>query len=88
MWYYICDSNTEPEIADVICIENGNPAYLSKQSIPLTDLPDNATIFPYNFTCTGGESSLCNCSTQPQECSSGSVLAVRCDRPGKSIKYI
>ena len=87
-WYHICADEFTLEAADVICKENANTTAHSYQSVNRPTAPFNYAIYPKRFVCTGNEMSLCDCTTTNQVCSSGNIVQIRCNLPGRNFKFL
>ena len=71
------------QTANVICKENGNTTALAYRSVPLDFGPIRFPILGSRFQCSGSESSLCQCGSVSEICSSMEIVEVQCDLPGK-----
>ena len=82
-WYYLCSNSISTKEADVICRENGflNGA-VSISSVHHSQLETSYEIYPYDITCNGNESSLCDCSMMQMQCADGNIAEIRCSQPG------
>ena len=81
-WYYISAEEFTNETAEVICRENTNRGvqsytYQSRNSSSSTN------IYPYRFSCTGNESSLCECEKSQASITSNLIVQIKC----QSCKY-
>ena len=88
-WYYLCFNSLSINEADVICHENGffNGAE-SVSSTSRSHLRISHEIYPYNISCQGNESSLCDCSMMQSQCTEDKIATIKCVQPGINHKSL
>ena len=81
-WYYISAEDFTNENAEVICRENTDRGveshtYQSREALSSTN------IYPFQFSCIGNESSLCECEKSQVSIASNLIVKIKC----QSCKY-
>ena len=80
-WFYICSTSITIKEANVICRENG----YENGAESVLEYPKSGvyySIYPNDFNCNGGESSLCDCEKKVNDTCGDNIAVVICNSPG------